>query len=114
MKYTAKFWKTPPPQAFYQLYDEEDAERGVRPAALLELRPQGPVQRHTALNIVDLLPYVQIIDVPVPQMGRLSPCSGHNPTAFCGSSSAEGRTVGGSAHDHVLHFSTAADCGANR
>ena len=68
-KYTAKFRKTLPPQAFFQLYDEEDAERGVRPAAVLEPRPQGPVHRHTALNIVDVLPYVQILDVPVLQMG---------------------------------------------
>ena len=68
MKYTAKFRRTPPPQAFFQLYDEEDAEREVRPAAVLEPRPQGPVQRHTALHIVDILPYVQILDVPVPQM----------------------------------------------
>ena len=68
-KYTAKFRKTPPPQAFFQLYDEEDAERGLRPAAVLEPRPQGPVQRHTAQHIVDILPYVQILDVPVPQMG---------------------------------------------
>ena len=67
MKYTAKFRKTPPPQAFFQLYDEEDAERGVRPAALVEPRPQGPVQRHTAQHIVDIVPYVQILDVP--QMG---------------------------------------------
>ena len=55
MKYTAKFPKTPPPQAFFQLYDEEDAERGVLRAALLEPRPQGPVQRHTAQHIVDIL-----------------------------------------------------------
>ena len=26
-KYTAKFRDIPPPQAFFQLYDEEDAER---------------------------------------------------------------------------------------
>ena len=90
--------------------------------------------RHTATQIVDILPYVQILDVPVSQMGaqvvevlqKIDTPSveqviavplislGHNPTAFCGSSSAEGRTVGGSAHDHVFHFSTAADCGANR
>ena len=68
-KYTAKFRKTPPSQAFFQLYDEEDAEREVRPAAVLEPRPQGPVQRHTAQHIVDILPYVQILDVPVPQTG---------------------------------------------
>ena len=44
---------------------------GGRPNLLLE--PQGPqlgVQRHTALHIVDILPYVQILDVPVPQLGR--------------------------------------------
>ena len=28
-KYTAKLRKTPPPQAFFQLYDEEDAVWGV-------------------------------------------------------------------------------------
>ena len=41
----------------------------MRPAAVLEPRPQGPVQRHTAQHIVDILPHVQILDVPVPQMG---------------------------------------------
>ena len=41
----------------------------MRPAALLEPRPQGPVQRRTARHIGDILPYVQILDVPVPQMG---------------------------------------------
>ena len=30
---------------------------------------RGPVQRHTAQHIVDILPYVQILDVLVPQMG---------------------------------------------
>ena len=69
MKFSAKFRKTPPLQAFFQLYDEEDAEREDRPAALLEPRPQGSVQWHIALHIVDILPYVQILDVPVPQMG---------------------------------------------
>ena len=37
------------------------------------LEPQGPqagVQRHTAVHIVDILPYVQILDVPVPQLGE--------------------------------------------
>ena len=71
MKYTAKFRETPPPQpAFFQLYDVEDAERGVRPAALLEPRLRVGVMRHTATHIVDILPYVQIIDVLVPQMGN--------------------------------------------
>ena len=39
-----------------------------RPAALLEPRPQGRVQRHTVEHIIDVLPYVQILDVPVPQV----------------------------------------------
>ena len=39
--------------------------------------------------------------------------SGPNPTAFCGSSSAEGRTVGESTHDRVFLFLTAADCRAD-
>ena len=40
----------------------------MRPAAVLEPRPQGRVQRHTAQHIVDILLYVQILDVPMPQM----------------------------------------------
>ena len=65
MKYTAKFRKTPPPQAFFQLYDEEDAVWGLRPACLAE--PQGPqagIQRHTMEHIADLVPMVQILDIP--------------------------------------------------
>ena len=34
------------------------------------LEPQLGVQRHTALHIVDILPFVQILDVPVPQLGN--------------------------------------------
>ena len=41
----------------------------TRPTPLAEVRPQPGVLRHTALHIVDILPYVQILDVPVPQMG---------------------------------------------
>ena len=65
MKYTAKFRKTPPPQAFFQLYDEEDAVWGLRPACLAE--PQGPqagIQRHTMEHIADVVPMVQILDIP--------------------------------------------------
>ena len=32
--------------------------------------PQPGVQRHTAAHIVDILPYVQILDVLVPQLGN--------------------------------------------
>ena len=60
--HTAKIRKTPPPS-------------GERPAALLEPRPQGQVQRHTVEHIIDVLPFVQILDVPVPQVGWSS-CRG--------------------------------------
>ena len=43
--------------------------RGRGPAALLEPRLQGRVQQHTVEHIIDVLPNVQILDVPVPQMG---------------------------------------------
>ena len=36
---------------------------------LVEVRPQPGVLRHTAAHIVDIVPYVQILDVPVPQLG---------------------------------------------
>ena len=54
--YTAKFWKTPP--------------AGERPPPLVEVRPQERVQRHTVVHIVDVSPFVQILDVPVPQIGN--------------------------------------------
>ena len=68
--YTAAFRMTvPPPEP--ELFDLFEEPGGVRPNLLLE--PQGPqlgVQRHTPLHIVDILPYVQILDVPVPQLGN--------------------------------------------
>ena len=42
---------------------------GKRPTPLVEVRPQEQVQRHTVEHIVDVAPFVQILDVPVPQMG---------------------------------------------
>ena len=66
---TAAFRTTvPPPEP--ELFDLFEEPGGGRPDLLLE--PQGPqlgVQRHTALHIVEVLPYVQILDVPVPQLG---------------------------------------------
>ena len=41
--------KPPPPQAFFRLYDEEDAEGWVRPGVLAEPRPQ---ERHKVEHIV--------------------------------------------------------------
>ena len=39
-----------------------------RPKLLVEVRPQGRVQWHTVEHIVDVSPFVQILDVPVPQV----------------------------------------------
>ena len=67
-KYAAKFRKTPPPQAFFQLYDEEDAELGARPGSVFDLVPQGRVVRHVVEHRIETCPF-QILDAPVPQMG---------------------------------------------
>ena len=111
-KYTAKFRMTPPPQAFFQLYDEEpggwrpaslaeppgpqervpqrtvepmletfvpvpsDAEREVRPGSVFDPVPQGRVVRHVVEHRIEMCPFVQILDAPVPQMGiRCLSCS---------------------------------------
>ena len=42
----------------------------ARPTPLVHVRPQAGVQRHAAVHIVDILPYMQILDVPVPQRGE--------------------------------------------
>ena len=64
--------KPPPPPAFFRLFDEEDAERGLRPACLAEPRgPQERVQLRTVEHIADVVPMVQILDAPVPQVGEL-------------------------------------------
>ena len=69
-KYTAKFRKTPLPQAaatvFYPVTDDEGGElsAGVRPAPLEEGRPQGKLERHAGIGYE----IVQNFDVPVPQM----------------------------------------------
>ena len=63
--------KPPPPPAFFRLFDEEDAERGLRPACLAEPRgPQERVQLRTVEHIADVVPMVQILDAPVPQVGE--------------------------------------------
>ena len=62
--------KTPPPQAFFQLYDEEDAERGVRPGSAFDPVPQGRVERHVVEHRIETCPFVQIRDAPVPQLGN--------------------------------------------
>ena len=69
-KYTAKFRETPPPQAFFQLYDEADAVWGLRPGSLSDPVPQGRVERHVVEHMVETCPFVQILDAPVPQLGN--------------------------------------------
>ena len=76
-KYTAKFRKTPPPQAaatvYYPMTDDEGGElsAGVRPAPLEERRPQGKLERHAGIGYE----IVQNFDVPVPQMVEQLPKS---------------------------------------
>ena len=54
----------------FQLTDEEDVG-GLRPQALVEPEPLERVQRCTVEQFVDFAPTVQILDVPVPQVGGL-------------------------------------------
>ena len=71
--------KPPPPQAFFRLYDEGDAQLGARTGVLAEPRPQERVLRHTVEHIVDFVRSaltVQILDAPVPQMGGAA--AGHH------------------------------------
>ena len=58
------------PQAFFQLYDEEDAELGVRPGSVFDPVPQGWVERHVVEHKIETCLFVQILDAPVPQMGN--------------------------------------------
>ena len=56
MCFTAKVPGAPPPQ-------------GARPAPLPEVAGwQERIQRHTGQQMIDDLPYVQILDAPVPQV----------------------------------------------
>ena len=41
---------------------------GMRPALLVEVQPQGCVERHVVEDPSELAPMVQILDAPVPQM----------------------------------------------
>ena len=63
---------TPPPRAastvHFNLFDDGDV-LAARPDRLFEVRPQPGVLQHTGAHSVDLSPFVQIHDIPVPQMG---------------------------------------------
>ena len=50
--------------------DDDGDALAARPTPLVEVRPQPGVLRHSGAHIVDFLPFVQILDDPVPQMGR--------------------------------------------
>ena len=70
------------------------------------LEPQMENQLVEVLQKIDTQTSHQVVEVP-----KIFSDSSTTP---CGESSAVGGTVGGSADDHVLQFSSAADCGANR
>ena len=63
---------TPLPRAassvYFNLFDDGDV-LAARPTPLVEVRPQLGVLRHTAAHFEDIVPFVQIHDVPVPQLG---------------------------------------------
>ena len=53
---------------YFELFDEDTA--GLWPGPLLDPRPHERVQRHTMEQMIDVTPYVQILDAPVPQTGN--------------------------------------------
>ena len=57
----------------FDLFDDGDV-LAARPTPLVEVWPLPEVQRHAAAHIEDIVPFVQILDVPVPQLGAL--CGG--------------------------------------
>ena len=117
---------------YFDLFDEDT--EGARPDRLVGVRPQERDQRRTVEQIVDSPPVVPSLDVPVPQrenqlveacrhldlpipeqaieVPKISstPRSSPQASSLCG---ADGRTVGGSADDHILCFVTW-DYGAER
>ena len=69
------------PAEFFDLFSDDGRPAGEgRPAALLEPRPQEGVQRHVVECGIEVCPFVQILDVPVPQEGVKLPDILHN---FC-------------------------------
>ena len=57
------------PAEYYELSSDDGRPTGgERPSALVEVRPQERVQRHRVEHIIDVLPFVQILDDPVPLM----------------------------------------------
>ena len=128
--------KTPPPRAASTVYFSVDDDVDVlaaRPTPLVEVRPQagGSAVHHGAhRRYLAARPDSRRACAAVGEPGggihadarHCDPRAGcrsaqalsrQNSAGFSGSSSAEGGTVGGSAHDRVLLFSAAADCRAD-
>ena len=61
--------KPPPPQAFFRLFDEEDAKLGTWPGSVADPVPHGRVETRTVEHRIEACPFVQLLDAPVPQMG---------------------------------------------
>ena len=55
-------------RCYFSIDDDGDV-LAARPTPLVEVRPLPGVLLHTAAHIEDVVPYVQILDVPVPQLG---------------------------------------------
>ena len=74
LNFAAKIRRHPPPQVagtqhFAMDVDDVPAAMGSRPDRLLNVSgPQERVQRRTMEQIVDCVPVVPLLDVPVPQM----------------------------------------------
>ena len=53
---------------YFELFDEDT--EGLRPGPVLDPRLQERVQRHTMEQMIEVTPYVQILDALVPQTGN--------------------------------------------
>ena len=60
---------TPHTQGGKHGVDDDGDVLAARPTPLVEVRPQPGVLRHTAAHIEDIVLFVQILDVLVPQLG---------------------------------------------
>ena len=112
-----------PGTEYYGLDDDSVPElSGTRPTPLVEARPQGQVQRHTVEHIVDVSPFVQILDVLVPQMGyqlvelmkMLDTATPVEQVIAVPQISQDRIPLGGSAGCRVSFLSAAATCRAER
>ena len=118
-----------------RLVDTQTPVEHVRPAPLFEVLPQVGAQRHTVDQIVDAVPGLPRLDVPVPRtveqlvdvlqlFDALTPVAEQVidvpkifmeriPPRTSVREAADSGTVGGSAHRYVFFFAPAVDCGAD-